>query len=326
MATRIEGSLSSESQDILHYMTRFGVGRGHDLFVYGSARRNTMASNSHMVLALLPQQTWDNLYTTLQSNSNCDDLFKGPLGKSRLNDSSTCGDNQTMDYLRIVPCKHSHGNFHSCNQPPNTEVIEGFDFTYHISTAPKTEFYYLVFLTCSRNFSANCSWAPTEDLTIQYNIHLVNDRPDESNPYSNEFPYEMKGVLSLQLFFTGSYLILVFVHFLLHIKCFRKQRYSMHILVKLFSASLVLEAAYVFMELIHSSVYARNGKGVLSIQYLGEVCNQFSDWLLILVVILVGKGWQVTTSSLRWSKVTVLIWGAYIVFSAIYFIWTVVSG
>ena len=328
MATRVEGSLSSESQDILHYMTRFGVERGHDMFVYGKAY-SSLVSDSRMVLALLPQQTWDRVFEkTSQSVFSCDDILKGPLVKS-MDNSAKCRNktkNRNMDYLRIVPCENSNGSFQACNQPRGTVVVEGFDFTYQVSIAPKTEYYYLFFLTCSRNVNVNCSWTPTDALTVHYSIHLVNSLPKKSNPYTNEFPYELKGMLSLQLFFTISYLLLILVHFLLHMKCCHKQNYRMHILVKVFSASLVLEAVYGLMELIHTSVYAGNGKGTIYMEYFGEFCNHFSDWLLILVVILVGKGWQVTMSSLRWFKVTVLILGAYTVFSASYFIWTVVSG
>lgn len=335
IATRAQGSLSytSESQGMLHYMTRFGVGKGRDFFVYGEVTRSKselVPFYSRMVLALLPQQTWDYLYSNAsQPYTSCDKLLSDPLENSRLDDYSECKDkNHTMDYLRIVPCEHKEGDFRLCNQPTTYDVVEGYDFTYQVAAAPQTEFYYLVFLTCSRNFTKDneCGWTRTVAITVQYNIHLVNSRPNQSNPYTNEFSYELEGVLTLQLFFTMSYLLLATVHFLLHVKCCKaRSRYSMHILVKVFSGSLVLEALYVFTELIHISIYAGNGKGEVAIQYLGEVCNQFSDWLLILVVILVGKGWQVTTSSLRWSKVTMLIWGAYIVFSGIFFIWTVVS-
>lgn len=182
-------------------------------------------------------------------------------------------------------------------------------------------------MSCTRNGSMNCEWASTDQINIEYDISLVNELPNNSIFYNNEFPYDLQGTLTLQIVFMVFYSILIGMHFLLHSRlCVRDhRRYSMHFLVKLFSASLVLESVYVILELIHSLVYAGNGHGVVTLKYLGEVANQFSDWLLILVVILVGKGWQVTTSSLRWSKVTAAIWGTYILFSAIYFVWMIVS-
>ena len=328
-ATRVQSSTSSE-KGVLQYLTRFGVRHGRDFFVYGTVTRNPyqrIGYNSAMVLALLPQQAWDDVYNSFKHSADCEGFFKNPLGMSWLHNTSQCNGNspkKSIDYLRIVPCQHTGENFTLCNQPPDMEVFDGYDFTYQVSSVPHSEFYYLAFLTCSR--AANCSWVKSDAIAVHYNIHLVNDRPYESNPYTNEFPYDLNGVLSYQLFFMICYLLLILIHFLLHFKSLRKGISKMHVLVRLFSVSLILATLFVSLQLIHTSVYAGNGKGLFIFHYLGEVCNQFSDWLLILVVILVGKGWQVTTSSLRWSKVTMLIWGAYIFFSGIFFIWIIVSS
>ena len=330
VAVRVKGSIVADAKErtSLHYLTRFGVGSGHDFYVYGIARSQFSTMESRLALGLVPQHTWNNLFSASKAKEglHCGKVFQGALQESKIVPSyrNACHLNDTtsnMDYIRTLPCAPS-----ACNQPKTTEVFSGYNFTYTVEKVQKTEFYYLFFLTCDLE-EVDCQWSQSKNVSIYYEIHLVNSEPNRSNYYSNEFSYELDGVLTLQLFFIVSYICLIAVHFLLHSRGLQKRkRYSIHLLIKLFSASLVLEGVYVLTEMIHLSIYAANGRGQVSIQYFGEVCNQVSDWLLILSVILVGKGWQVTTSSLRWSKVTVLIWGAYIVFSGIFFIWTVVSG
>jgi len=318
VAIRVKGTISidNDTKVSLQYLTRFGVAGGHSFYVYGNAKSLSENNTSNLVLGLVPQDTWNNLYAFTQRKKKCQELLDGPLTGAQLVDCPQGGKN---DYIRILPCANSR-----CNQPPNTPVIDTFDFTFEKKAeVEKTEFYYLFYLNC--DWHGRCLTNEAVSFKMSYNIYLVNDAPNQSDSYSNEFSYEMEGLLTIQLVFTIAYVFLIAVHFLLHCNgmC-RKRQYSMHLLIKLFSVSLVLEGTYVFSELIHLSVYASDGVGVVVIRYLGEICNQVSDWLLILSVILVGKGWQVTTSSLRWSKVTVLIWSAYIVFSAIFFTWTVV--
>jgi hypothetical protein len=325
---------SEQEENFVFYLTRFGVQKGRDLYVYGNVYRNSndqIGYHSLMTLVLLPQGAWDRFYGKIPHGGHsydnmCDVVINETLSDSLVLDDDRCPVRGSKDYFRKVPCELTDGNYAHCNQNPSVAVISGKNFTFHVRTAPQTEYYYLFLMTCTRNSSVKCEWASTDSLTIRYDIDLVNAKPNDSNPYTNEFPYELQGTLTLQLVFLIFYIILIVIHFTLHSRlCTRGQRYSMHVLVIVFSVSLVLESLYVLLELLHSSIYAGNGQGLVAFKYMGEVANQFSDWLLILVIILVGKGWQVTTSSLRWSKVTAGIWGGYILFSTMYFVWMIVS-
>ena len=318
---RVKGSRSADNSEepSLYYLDRFGVAKGHSFYVYGTAKQDPKRpamNDSSLTLGLVSQEVWNNL--TAKVPACTDEFFKEVL---HTNFRGCTADDKYVDVIRTLPCVPG-----TCNQPSDVPVFHGYNFTYRVSNVQETEFFYLFFLTCKGN-RTSCKWSKSTSASVTYEIHLVNNEPNHTNPYSNEFSYESNGVLTLHLFFTLSYIILIASHFLLHNRGLRtRRRYSVHLLIKLFSISLVLEGVYVLAELIHSSVYAANGRGIVVFRYLGEICNQVSDWFLILSVILVGKGWQVTTSSLRWSKVTVLIWTAYIVFSGIFFTWTVVSG
>lgn len=339
-STQVKGTLSYDpggKRRFVFFLSRFGVSKGHNLFVYGTVSRKSsndpIPFSSLLTLALVPQTTWDSFYRKAPRNRYfSEDACRTVLTSTGLNESiqendDQCRGNGTRDYLRVLPCDHGGENYKSCNQPSFVSVFNGSDFTFNVSSAQRTEFYYLFFMTCTRNFSAsiNCDWGFTEKINVNYDIRLVNGVPGKANPYTNEFPFDLQGTLTLQLFFAILYFAVILTHFVLHSRFCVEKRYKMHILVKIFTVSLVLESIFVLLELLHSAVYASNGRGVMVLRYFGEVANQFSDWLLILVVILVGKGWQVTTSSLRWSRVTVAIWGAYIFFSALYFVWMVVS-
>ena len=332
-STRVKGSISFREEgkeDFVFFLNRFGVGKGHDVYVYGTVARkgdDQIGLHSLMTLGFIPQEAWSGFYSKAsQHNRHCDEVIRTTLNESMIWTDRSCSLNGTKDYLRKLPCNHQDEDYTICNQPLDVPVLDGQDFTFHIKSK-KTEFYYLFLMSCTRNGSTTCEWASTDGINIKYDISLVNELPNTSTFYNNEFPYDLQGTLTLQILFMVFYSFLIGVHFLLHSRlCVKdRHRYSMHLLVKLFSISLVLEAVFVILELIHSLVYAGNGHGVVTLKYLGEVANQFSDWLLILVVILVGKGWQVTTSSLRWSKVTAVIWSAYILFSAVFFVWMIVS-
>ena len=338
--TRTKGTLSYDpgsKRRFVYFLSKFGMKKDHNLYVYGTVSRTNpndrILYSSLLTLALVSQKTWDSFYNFAPQGSRypdemCDRALKETaLSESMLLGDDRCTGNGTRDYLRVLPCDHSDGDFKVCNQPASVGVFNGSDFTYRVATSERTEFFYLFFFTCTRNFSASepCKWGSTEKINVRYNIHLTNSEPGSGNPYSDQFPYDLQGTLSLQLVFALLYLALIATHFTLHSWLCTEKRYRMHTLVRIFCVSLVTEAVFILLELLHSSVYASNGSGVMVLRYFGEVANQFSDWMLILVVILVGKGWQVTTSSVRWSKVTVAIWGAYIFFSAVYFVWMVVS-
>lgn len=339
-STQVRGSISYDAdngQNFVFFLSRFGVEKDHHMYAYGTVYRNNndqISYHSLMTLVLIPQSTWDEFYAKAPRHSRfnpgmCEEVITKTLNNSIMLDDDRCLSKGSEDNLRRVPCDFLDGQYTQCNQPLTQPVITGQNFTFRKRT-PKTEYLYLFLMTCTRNSSSvmcEREWASTDKISISYNIHLVNAHPNDTNPYTNEFPYDLQGTLTLQMVFSIFYLTLIPIHFILHSRfCVKGRRYSMHMLVKIFSVSLVLESIYVLLELLHSSVYASNGQGVVVLKYLGEVANHVSDWLLILVVILVGKGWQVTTSSLRWSKVTAGIWGAYILFSAVYFVWMVVSG
>ena len=335
--TRISGTISHEHRGgsvELFYLSKFGVAAENPLFVFGAVQRRDLfiQYDSQMVLVLLPQGTTNQLMNNYLS-LDCSQLFTQVLNDSKYVAEDKCVGG-SMDYVRTLPCERKHSN--ACNQPHNIPIIGGNnDFTYHVESSPSTQYYYLFMLACVHNITELdvCEWGETEESNVLYDITLANSNPENNtvNPFTYQFPYELQGVLILQMIFSVVYFILLTVHFLVHSGVCAKAcpkpggACKMHRLPVLFTVSLFFEFVHILLDLIHYSAYAGNGYGAVWCKYLGEVANQVSDWLLILVLILIGKGWMVTTCALRWRKLTFGIWGAYVFFFTMYFVWTVVS-
>ncbi len=317
----------------LYYLAKFGVASGQNLYVFGSVKTEDLfvTIRSGLLLVLVPQDVSDSLVAK-HGVMSCNAVFESVLNESISVDDHTCPSGM-KDYIRRLPCNNQDPL--SCNQPNSIRVVPGNDFTFRVKESPKTEFYYLFMLACDRNYSSSCKWSETENSTLWYDISLVNSDPENNthlNPFVYQFSLELEGVLLMQLLFSVVYLALLSIHLAMHFGlCGKWCKTSaigfrrMHLLPAIFTASLVLEFLHVIFELIHYAVFAGDGFGAVWCLFLGEVFNQFSDWLLILVLLLIGKGWMVTDSALRWKKLTFGVWGAYVVFFSVYFIWAVVS-
>jgi len=69
-------------------------------------------------------------------------------------------------------------------------------------------------------------------------------------------------------------------------------------LIRLFAGILAVEYIFIFCKLIHYSVFANDGKGVLFFDYLGDVLEVINRLLFILMIMLLALGWTITNDSL----------------------------
>ena len=338
IATRVRGTIQYSADDDSggafkhYYLGRFGVAAGSGVYVFGTVTLNIdklIPLDSQMLLALIPQDVTDNLLRVIDEEGGdrtCKTVIPEVLNESKSVDDNNCFSG-FKDYLRKVPCDIENGGHASCNQPNGTIQVHGYDFTFNIVAAPDTEYYYLFLLACQRNTTATCMWAPTEQVHFHYDVSLVNANPDNNShldPFTYQFSYDLEGALIILLVFSVAYAVVITAHVLLHTKLCAKEC-KMHRLPAIFTMSLFIEFFHVVFEMIHMSVYTSDGVGAVWCNYIGEVFNQFSDWLLILVLLLIGRGWMITTSALRSKKIMFALWGAYVFFFSIYFVWTVVS-
>ncbi len=328
--TKLSGSAKySDEHGFVSFLTKFGVKKGSDVFFFGNATRRLtryIDFHSQATLVFIPYSTWKHFFRASEkSSANCDRLINRTLSDSILTSGYCIGGHN--DYLRQLPCPEGY----KCeNQPKSVATVSRTQFTFRLTPAPETEYYYVVLAACTNNGTSvpTCNWVHSSDVSFTYSMHLVNEDPDttsDPNPFIYEFPYDLQSLLLIFITFSSCYYALLAFHALLNTRLCMDRSYGMHRLVKIFTLSLVLEAVHVSFVVIHLAVYASNGVGVEVMKYVGEVANQVSDWLLILVFVLIGKGWQLTTATIRWKKVSFFIWGFYMVFSALYFAWLVVS-
>ena len=327
--TRIRSSWSYNQGTRLNYLTKFGVQKGHQVFAYGGSLRKSSSSSHYgydetLVLAFVPSSTWDKFYH-LESDDRRDcQRFMAPFNGSLSSDDRCYRQgNDTADLYRVVPCDHQE----TCRNQHNIPLVHGSNFTFRI-VSPSTQYYYLFLVACiQNNGSQPCEWFASGSVAIDFNVHIVNQDPSfPPNPFTYEFSYNLIGMMILYIIFSCIYFTVLFFHLLMHSCICTPANYKHHRLTLMFTVSLALETFHVLLVMAHYCVFSEDGVGLRPLLYMGRGLNFISDWLLILVLILLGKGWQITTATVRWKKTTLVVWIVYIVVSGIFFSWIFVSG
>ena len=333
-ATRVRGSLSHNhtSGDFTwKILAKFGVKEGQSVIAYGNVTSNKhfIAIDSGMILAFVPKKVWDTFYEKVkhvEGSRRCSYVMSA--FNSSIWNLYDCPESSGQDdYLRVVPC---YGGL--CSNQPNRpgDLVPGSSLTYQLNSAPRTEFWYMLFVGCYRNDTSNpCVWATSKSSSFSYDISIVNSENSPNfvkkhNIFRYQFPYDTQGLLLTYMVFMSCYVVLVLFHFVFHSPLFNTSQHVMHSLTKLFTLSLLSDALHVGLFLIHYGLYAQSGVGIEPIKYAGYFVNHFSDWVLILVMVLMAKGWQLTTCNVRWKKITLSVWVVYLFFSLIYFVYQVV--
>ena len=329
-ATRIRGGWNHDgngSGDKIKFLGKFGVEQDHEVFTYGNCSRadnSFVAFDDKLALAFIPTSVWDKFYDREKKGGKCETFMSDPFNRSIAPDDR-CSAPGDGDYFRVVPCDIRK----PCQNQHSVPLVSGSQFTFRTEST-STQYYYLVLVACLQNYSANdpCQWGESSRVAVDYDIHIVNNDPDKTvspDPFVFEFPYNLIGLMVVYIVFTFIYLTLLVFHVTMHTRLCTPTGYRHHRLTFIFGSSLLLEFLHIALVMTHYSVFSVNGMGVVSLLYIGQAANFMSDWLLILVLILIGKGWQLTTATVRWKKVTAVIWVLYIVISGLFFVWTVVS-
>ena len=326
--TRIKGRWNYDpASNRLKYLAKFGVQDGHQVFTFGSSvrpRETHVGFTDTVILAFTPSSIWESFYN-LEKNGrhSCEEFMAGPFNNTRSPDTR-CSDPGDPDLYRVVPC-----DFQRVCMNQYGPVVPGSNLTFR-PTAQQTQYYYLYLVGCRQNSTDNpCVWAASDGVTIDYDIHIVNQDPEMTltpDPFIYEFSYDLIGTMIIYIIFSCIYFAVVVFHLVMHSHVCTPYGYKHHTITLIFSASLLLEFLHVALIMTHYSVFSTDGVGVRALFYIGQAANYFSDWLLILVLMLIGKGWQITTATVRWKKITVVMWVLYIVVSAIFFIWIVVRS
>lgn len=176
-------------------------------------------------------------------------------------------------------------------------------------------------VACHRT-SQSCIWKEKTDLDfeMEYDIWLVNGDPASKhlNPFEHQFSFEMHDVFEIYAIFCLLYIPTIAVWMM----AFYKQ---IHTITKMLTVCICAEFAGVSFNFLHVLIFAFNGVGAEWLKVLGNLLGILAECLFMLLLLVLAKGWTVTSLTLS-SKVHVLaVWTVYTVLNTVFFIVSLVS-
>lgn len=229
---------------------------------------------------------------------------------------STCNKNATFDLYRKVPCQYdSNSKMDVCvNQyKQNDYLIKGSQFTFKISDSNEAKFLYLSIVACERD-NLTCSWYGSIDESefnskndinyeIDYSIYLTNGNPNlqSFNRFEHHFTYELHDIFEIYLITLVIYLLIL--PFVIYRVC--KYYHHLYLILLVY---ISIEVATRFMFLIHNLVYSFNGVGIQLFDYIGWLLEIFSSCVLILILLLIAKGYTILTKHIKLKKKFFFYW------------------
>ncbi|XP_076463418.1 integral membrane protein GPR180-like isoform X2 [Babylonia areolata] len=232
-----------------------------------------------------------------------------------------CNAKGVEDFLRAIPCPKGR----LCSDEDNpANVLPGYQFTFKVRDTEQPRFWYLSIVSCSRDRGhKDCQWRPgsmTEPLTIAYDVWLVNGDPSSKalNPFEHQFSFEFHDVFEIHLVA----FLLISVILALWTYAFLKQK---HMITKLLTVVFAGELLSTTLSLTHVAVFAYNGQGVDWMSKVGTLVDIGVQCLFMMFLLLLAKGWGITTDQLKWKSVLFGICGVYTVLNLFLYIWNLVE-
>nr|CAG4646152.1 EOG090X03T7 [Macrothrix elegans] len=308
------------TSDFFHFLAKFGFQKTNlkdrsqtQGYIYGNITSKTNASH-YVTLAVLDRGYFLEYYgnsTLSHKDLACTSMFKKIQTVAY---DSGCNEEGPQDLLRKVPCPS--GLLCSDEDNPNN-VINNYQFTFHIEDLSQPRFWYVSMVACYRDQSTNCSWkAFNEDIEVNYDVWLVNGDPKAKtqNPFEYQFSFDNQDTVEILLIFSACYL------FLTSLQMYAVTRQK-HPVPKMFTIGLVLALAGMLLNLFHSLKFAFDGDGIKEAEISGGVLDILSQTVLMLLLLLLAKGWAITRKDLTWKPVIFSIWACYGLVHVMLYVW-----
>ena len=309
--------------DKFKFLQKFAIinGNGRQIYFYGNFSRDRLSAT----LAFVPSDVWKRLndeITGTYSDSSCTDIMR-PL----------CNiDSIVNNYTRPLPCNECQGE----HLVPNSQI------TYSVNKS--TQFYYAYMSSCicvqkdtteqvqsqfccTSHVPQNYTWMKSVDGgSISYDVWFVSGDPCTSNhnAFTYQFSFHEHGILIVLIIIITLYVILLPFH-LVGYTCLLG-KCQMPNFVRIFTVALALELFGLIFILTHYSIYANDGKGVQVLYDLGFFFEDFADCVLLLIILLIAKGYRITISVIRRKRILIAIWMAYFAAVVTYTMWALVSS
>lgn len=305
-----------------HFLAKFGFQKTNlkdrsqtQGYIYGNITTSSNISQ-HVTLAVLDRGFFLEYYgNSTQKTDACRLMFNRIDGVAY---DSQCNDGGSQDLLRKIPCRVGQ----LCVDEDNpSNVVENYQFTFHVEDLSQPRFWYVSFVACYRDKSTNCSWKPYEgEVTFDYDIWLVNGDPHSKNqnPLEYQFSFDSQDTVEIYLVFLTCYL------FLTPLQVYAVMRQK-HPVTKLFTAGLLTAVCGLFLNVFHCLKFAFDGKGFETAAIIGGVLDICSQTLLMLLLLLLAKGWAITRKELSWRPLLFSIWAFYGLIHVLLYVWDLVT-
>ncbi|GAB1604298.1 uncharacterized protein LOC115219095 [Argonauta hians] len=289
------------------------------MFSNGKNSINVTPPHSMLTLVLVDSEYFMEYYSnrTLSGANRCPRMFNKI---DTIAFDYKCRPKGLEDFLRKVPCPE---NNICVDEDDPKDVIEGFQFTYRIRDMERPRFWYLSLAACHRNHGHNksveCQWMQTsDDIEIAYDIWLVNGHPSMKhiNPFEHQFSFELHDVAEIYLIALLLYCILLGVW----LRAYNKL--TKHPVTKLLSLTIILETFSILLNCIDVIKFSFDGIGVKWLSVLGNGIGVISECLFMLLVLVIAKGWAITSMNLNGKWLIFSVWGLYTVLNAVLFVWS----
>lgn len=224
-----------------------------------------------------------------------------------------CNPNGTQDFLRTLPCPE--GRLCEDEDTPS-RVLKRSQFTYTVRDMHTPRFWYVTLVACYRDLK-NCTWRSSadDDLTLDYDIHLVNGHPHESTAFDDEFSFEEQGSLQRTIIFFSLYFFLLALHIRVQVN---KER---HPLTRILFMAVLLQFVSHLATLLHIILFASNGEGLPTLRVVGEIAYIFAQSFFVVLILVISRGYAITRSEVSGKRLLVFLWLTYIVAHIILYVW-----
>jgi len=189
-------------------------------------------------------------------------------------------------------------------------IKSGQSGAFYPSQSSRAYFWYFAIADC-----ANTS----DGMDVQYNIKYLNP----GNYWWAHFSYDEQGIPQMYIAFTLFYIILLIFQVQSAVSLYQIE--SFHPIVRLLTATVVVQLLSVTTELIHYLIFADNGIGAPALKGLGDMSSFAAQVMMMFMCILVAKGWTITTNYLTDRVAILIITCLYFIAHLSLFIWDYVG-
>jgi len=297
------------------FLDKFAVTTGNHIYMYGNFTANHAKSTATLVFA--PADTWKHLYKNVKRRKHYDDntctSVMAPLC------SKTDATEERYVYIRKVPCGDVCDS-----QPDNITPVPHSQVTYKIENV-STQFYYAILVPCLP--AKGCNWIyPGERFAnIIYDVWFVSGDPfvSDHDIFTYQFSFDEHGVLVVLIIVVILYGILLPFHLIGY--TWLLGNCGMPNFVRVFTVAMLIDCTGLIFVIVHTIIFAHDGQGIIVFYDLGFFLEVLADCVLLLIVLLIAKGYRITISIIRRKRLLSIIWLMYF-FSVITFsVWTLVS-